>query len=162
MCYLCLCSQQYIVVHIELVDFLRLWWQLEQQRCCLTTQQLKKFLAVQPIWCCFWCSENLLHRSTLRFMAAVASSFCAIVATSVLASITSSNYVGRSLEPGALAGRAWEWGWEWDCEILHTCPILVVYCHRWLKGAPRVHSVHVNIPKLWKFVTSFPDSSPAI
>ena len=67
----------------------------------------------------------------------------------------------QALSP-TLAGRAWEWGWEWDCEILHTCPILVVYCHRWLKGAPRVHSVHVNIPKLWKFVTSFPDSSPAI
>ena len=35
-----------------------------------------------------------LWESTLRFTAAVASGFCAIVATCVLASITSSNYVG--------------------------------------------------------------------
>jgi len=31
MCYLCLCSQRYIVVHIELVNFLRLWQQLKQR-----------------------------------------------------------------------------------------------------------------------------------
>ena len=29
-CYLCLCSQRYIVVQIELVDFLTQWQQLEQ------------------------------------------------------------------------------------------------------------------------------------
>ena len=50
MCYLCLCSQRYIVVHVELVDFLRLWRQLEQQY-WLTTQQLAKFLAIQPVRC---------------------------------------------------------------------------------------------------------------
>ena len=31
MCYLRLCSECYIVVHVELVNFLRLWQQLEQQ-----------------------------------------------------------------------------------------------------------------------------------
>ena len=91
MCYLCLCSH---FVDVKLVDFLRLWRQFEQQWRYLTTQQLTKFLAIQPIRCRVWCSENPLHRSTLRFMAAVASGFCAIVAMHVLASITSLNYVG--------------------------------------------------------------------
>ena len=40
-------------------------------------------------------SINLLHWSTLRFTAAIASGFCTILAMRVLASITSSNYVGR-------------------------------------------------------------------
>ena len=31
MCYLRLCTECYIVVYVELVNFLRLWQQLEQQ-----------------------------------------------------------------------------------------------------------------------------------
>ena len=57
------------------------------------TQQITKFLAIQPSGAM---SDTLLHRSTLRFTAAVASSFRAIVATRVLgyASITSSERCG--------------------------------------------------------------------
>ena len=50
MCYLCLCRQRYIVVHVQVVDFLRLWGHLEQRR-YLTTQQIKKILAIQPVRC---------------------------------------------------------------------------------------------------------------
>ena len=32
------------------------------------TQQLTKFLAVQPVRCLVWHSENLFHRSTLQFL----------------------------------------------------------------------------------------------
>ena len=34
------------------------------------TQPITKFLAIQPVWCCVWYPENLLHRSALRFMTA--------------------------------------------------------------------------------------------
>ena len=98
------------------------------------TQQITKFLAIQPIRCCVWHPENLLHQSTLQVMT---SCFCAIIATHVLASITSSKlcewsrfsvcpHVSRvylmstldithvmkctRLSP-SLAGRAWEWGY---------------------------------------------------
>ena len=40
------------VVHVEWVD----------------TQQIVKFLAIQPIKYCFWHTENLLHQSTLQLM----------------------------------------------------------------------------------------------
>ena len=43
------------------------------------TQYITKFLAIQPVWCCVWHPENLLHRSTLWFTTAVGSSFCIIV-----------------------------------------------------------------------------------
>ena len=59
------------------------------------TQQITKFLAIQPVRCHVWHLENLLHHSTLRFMPAVASSFHAIVATHVLASIMSFNRCRR-------------------------------------------------------------------
>ena len=36
-CYLRRCSQRYIVAHVELVDFLSQWRQLEQQRRWFTT-----------------------------------------------------------------------------------------------------------------------------
>ena len=42
-----------------------------------------------------WHSENLLYQSTLQFMASIASSLCVIVATCVLALITSSKQCGR-------------------------------------------------------------------
>ena len=96
------------------------------------TQQIMKFLAIYPVRCHVWHSEDLLHWSTLQFMAAIASRFCAIVATHVLASTTSSELYGRaSMHPHtqishvyfmtshtikctrlspSLAVRAWEWG----------------------------------------------------
>ena len=58
------------------------------------TQQITKFLAIQLVWWRIWHSENLLHSSTLWFTAAVGSGVCAIVATCVLALITSSEWRG--------------------------------------------------------------------
>ena len=94
MCYLHVCSQCYIVVHVELVDFLSSGNNSNNNDASLQ-HTYNKFLAIQPVRCHVRCSENLLHQSTLWFTAAVASGFCAIVATCVLASITSLNYVGR-------------------------------------------------------------------
>ena len=72
-------------VHVELVNFFE---SVATTRTTTTlaynTQQIMKFLVTHPIWCRTWHSENLLHRSTLRFTAAIASSFCVIVATHVL------------------------------------------------------------------------------
>ena len=81
MCYLCLCSQRYSCPRrtsrsLEAVATTRTTTTLG-----LTTQ-LTKFLAIQPVTgvrCLIWCCYYLLHRSTLRFTAAVASRFCAIV-----------------------------------------------------------------------------------
>ena len=92
LCYLCFCSQLYIVVHVELVGFLRLNSNNDGfNDDSLQHNKSKKFLAIQPVRCRVRYSVNLLHRSTLRFTAAVASDFCAIVAMRAL--ITSSNYV---------------------------------------------------------------------
>ena len=62
-CYLCLCSQRYIVAHI-----------------------VTRFLSMQPFRCCVWHFLDLPYQSTLWVMAAVPSCFCAIAATCVLAS----------------------------------------------------------------------------
>ena len=43
------------------------------------TRQITKFLAIHPVCCRVWHPENLLHRSTLRFMIAVGSGFCIII-----------------------------------------------------------------------------------
>jgi len=49
MCYLCLCSQRYIVVHVELVDFLEAMTTTRTRRRWLTTQQITKFfLPISP------------------------------------------------------------------------------------------------------------------
>ena len=92
-CYLHLCSQRYIVVHIELVDALSQWQQRKQQR-HLRHITITKFLAIQPARYRVWHSENLLHRSTLWFTATIASAFFSVIATHVLASITSSKLHG--------------------------------------------------------------------
>ena len=43
------------------------------------TQQIMKFLAIQPVWYRVWHPENLLHQSTLRFTTAAGSGVCIIV-----------------------------------------------------------------------------------
>ena len=59
------------------------------------TQQITKCLAIQPVWYSVWHPENLLHWSTLRFTTAVGSGFVSLLATRVLALITSSERCGR-------------------------------------------------------------------
>ena len=80
-CYLRLCSQRYIIVHVELVDFLSHAVATTRTTTTLAynTQQITMFLAIQPVWCRVWHPENLLHPFTLRFTAAIGSGFCAIV-----------------------------------------------------------------------------------
>ena len=49
----CLCSQWYIVVGVELVNFLSNWQQLKQLTVlAYNTQQITKFLAIQPVRYC--------------------------------------------------------------------------------------------------------------
>ena len=71
-CYLHLCSQWYILVHVEIVDALSQWRQHKQQR-RLQHTTITKFLAIQPARYRVWHSENLLHWSTLWFTATTAS-----------------------------------------------------------------------------------------
>ena len=49
-----------------------------------------------------------------------------------------------------------------DTALYYACKYVLECHHRWPKGEPSVHSVHINISKLWKFVASFPGSSLAI
>ena len=56
------------------VDFLSQWQQLER-RCQLTAQKKSWTTCLSASQCCICHSENLLHRSTLWFMAAVVSFF---------------------------------------------------------------------------------------
>ena len=72
-CYLCLCSRRYTVVHVKLVDFLSQWRQPEQWRYSLQSTTLL-YLAIYG--CC------------------LGSGFCTIVAMHVLDSITSSKWCG--------------------------------------------------------------------
>ena len=88
-------------------------------------------------------TENILHRSALRFTATVASDFCAIIATRVLASIMSSELDGHGAHaqlscvylvstldvmhvikstrlPPSLLGRAWERGYHYCTHVLSS------------------------------------------
>ena len=92
------------------------------------TQQITKILAIQPVWCRLWHSESLLHRFTLRFTAAVGSGFCAIVATLVLASITTSErpWAGFCVCPRAIKSclpRVYPWRHARD-KMYQALPLL--------------------------------------
>ena len=83
-CYLCLCSQHYIVVHVKLVDFLRLWRQLKQQLLgystttheisCHSAHQVPYLMPLESTTLVYHgtyscCSQRFLcHRSSRNFM----------------------------------------------------------------------------------------------
>ena len=141
MCYLCLCSQRYIVVHVELVDFLRLWRQLEQRRHWLTTQQLTKFLAIQPVRVSYlillesttpvylaiygYCSQRFLcHRSYACTCLDHELKLCGrdsmhahtqLSRVHLTSTLDVTHVIKCTRLSLTLTGRAWEWGYNLGC-----------------------------------------------
>ena len=101
-CYLHLCSQQYILLSIKNKS---IFWVCDNNLNndaslqYTTNHEVSCHLAV---WCCVWHSENLLHLSTLRCTGPIASRFCAIIATHVLASIMSFEWHRREWQSSKL------------------------------------------------------------
>ena len=109
----CLRSQRYIVIHVELVDFLRLWRQLEKQ-------WWLSYSACQVPFLMLWESTTPVYMY-LAIHSCLPSGFCAIVATCVLASITNSNYVGmcpRAIKSCLPRVYPWRHGRDKMCQAL--------------------------------------------
>ena len=94
MALVCFCSQHCIDVCVELFPFSQSETTTQTtMTLAYNTQQITKFLAIQPVRCRVWHSG---YRSTFWFMTAIANSFCAIKAMHVFALIMSSKRCGRN------------------------------------------------------------------
>ena len=96
--YLYFCTQRFYRCSCRTSWFLE--YVSTTQMIMLAKTQIIKFLAIYPVRCRVWHSENLLHRSTLQFTDSCCSQWflCHCIATRVLVSITSSELCGQDFE----------------------------------------------------------------